>query len=175
MILTAYYPQTDGQIKWLNQTLKQYLQHYVNHTQNNWVSLLPIAQFIYNVTPQEGLKMSPFKANYGYALRTSLTLRQAKKTSELTQEKMDKLIRLYSDLLESSKLIQEKMSKYFNQKISKGPDFKEGNKMWLLYKNFKSRRLSKKLDYVKLGPFEILKKIIEIIFKSDLLGKMRIY
>ena len=39
---TAYHPQTDGQTKRLNQTLEQYLQHYVNYTQNNWVSLLPI-------------------------------------------------------------------------------------------------------------------------------------
>ena len=70
---TAYYLQTDGQTERLNQILKQYLQHYVNYTQNNWSELLPIAQFAYNVTPQEGIKMSLFKANYGYALRTSLS------------------------------------------------------------------------------------------------------
>ena len=41
VIFTAYYPQTDGQIKRLNQTLKQYLKHYINYIQNNWTSLLP--------------------------------------------------------------------------------------------------------------------------------------
>ena len=49
--------------------------------------------------------MSPFKANYGYILRTLLILKQVKKTSKLTLKKMDKLIRLYLDLCKSLKLI----------------------------------------------------------------------
>jgi len=53
--------------------LEQYLQHYINYIQNNWSVLLPVAQFVYNATPQKGIKMSLFKANYGYALRTSLS------------------------------------------------------------------------------------------------------
>ena len=28
--------------------MEQYLQHYINHQQDNWVELLPIAQFAYN-------------------------------------------------------------------------------------------------------------------------------
>ena len=49
--------------------------------------------------------MSPFKANYSYIPRTSLTLRQAKRISEIAKERVDKLIKLYQDLYESSKLI----------------------------------------------------------------------
>ena len=67
------------------------------------------------------------------------------------------------------------MKKYYNSKRSKGLDLKEGDKVWLLYKNFKSRRLSKKLDYVKLGLFKIFKKITEVIYKLDLLKKIKIY
>ncbi len=33
----AYHPQTDGQSKQMNQTVKMYLRHYVNKNQNNWV------------------------------------------------------------------------------------------------------------------------------------------
>src|SRR6266568_6542460 len=88
---------------------------------------------------------------------------------------MDRLMRLHSDLSKSSKLIQKKIFKYFNQKKSEGPDFKEGDKVWLLHKNFKNRQLSKKLDYVKLGLFKVLKKVTEIIFKLDLLARMKIY
>jgi len=35
------------------------------------------------------------------------------------------------------------MKKYYNSKRSEGLDFKEGDKIWLLYKNFKSKQLSK--------------------------------
>jgi len=67
------------------------------------------------------------------------------------------------------------MRKYYNLKKFKGLDLKEGNKVWLLYKNFKSRQLSKKLDYVKIGLFKIIVKISEVIYRLDLLVKMKIY
>ena len=48
VISTAYYLQMDGQTERLNQTLEQYLRHYINYIQNNQVLLLPAAQFAYN-------------------------------------------------------------------------------------------------------------------------------
>ncbi len=47
--------------------------------------------------------------------------------------------------------------------------------MWLLHKNFKSRQFSKKLDYIKLRLFKVLKKIIKITFKLNLPTRMKIY
>ena len=47
--------------------------------------------------------------------------------------------------------------------------------MWLLYKNFKSRCLSKKLDYIKLGLYRIKNKLLEVIYRLDLPVKMKIY
>jgi len=47
--------------------------------------------------------------------------------------------------------------------------------VWLLYKNFKLRRLSKKLDYIKIGLFKIIVKISEVIYRLNLLAKMKIY
>jgi transposase InsO family protein len=32
---TAYHPQTNGQTKRTNQTIKQYLRHYINYDQDN--------------------------------------------------------------------------------------------------------------------------------------------
>ena len=67
------------------------------------------------------------------------------------------------------------MKKYYDKKRSKGLNFKEGDKVQLLYKNFKSRQPSKKLDYVKLGLFRIAVKILEIMYKLDLPVKIKIY
>jgi len=47
--------------------------------------------------------------------------------------------------------------------------------VWLLYKNFKLRWLSKKLDYIKIGLFKIVKKISEVIYRLNLPVKMKIY
>ena len=62
---TAYHPQTDRQTEWTNQTIEQYLQHYINHQQDNWVELLPIAQFAYNNQQHSVTGTTLFFANYG--------------------------------------------------------------------------------------------------------------
>ena len=61
---TAYHPQTDGQTERTNQVLEQYLRCYLNYEQDDWVRLLPMAQFAYNnsATPTG---ISPFYVNYG--------------------------------------------------------------------------------------------------------------
>ena len=45
---------------------------------------------------------------------------------------------LYIDLKETAKLVQKQIKRYYNIKRSKGPDLKEGDKVQLLHKNFKS-------------------------------------
>ena len=83
--------------------------------------------------------MSPFKANYGYKLKTLFTLRQAKKTSKTAKKRMEKLIQLYRNLHKLVKLVQDCMKRYYNQKVFKRPNLKEGDKVYLLTKNFKSK------------------------------------
>src|SRR6266702_8259725 len=67
------------------------------------------------------------------------------------------------------------MKKYYNKKKLEGLDLKEGNKVWLLHKNFKSKQPNKKLDHVKLGPFKIVIKISKVMYRLDLLAKIKIY
>jgi len=47
--------------------------------------------------------------------------------------------------------------------------------VWLLYKNFMLRRLSKKLNYVKIELFKIVVKISEVTYRLNLPAKMKIY
>jgi len=62
---TAYYLVTNGQTKRTNQSLEQYLRHYVNNIQNNWVSLLSMAQLALNAKVLDTTKITPFFANFG--------------------------------------------------------------------------------------------------------------
>jgi len=78
-----------------------------------------------------------FKANYGYKPKTLLLPHQVKKTSSTAKQRIETLINLYIDLIETAKLVQQRIKRYYNAKRSKGPDLKEGDKVWLLYKNFK--------------------------------------
>jgi len=47
--------------------------------------------------------------------------------------------------------------------------------VWLLYKNFKLKWLSKKLDYIKIGLFKIVEKMLKIIYRLNLPVKINFY
>ena len=51
---------------------------------------------------------------------------------------MENLINLYIYFKKIAKLVQIRIKRYYNAKRSKGLNFKEGDKVWLLYKKFKS-------------------------------------
>jgi len=63
---TAYHSETDGQTERVNQILEQYLQVYVNYQQDDWVNLLPLAEFAYNNTLHSATMVTPFFANKGF-------------------------------------------------------------------------------------------------------------
>jgi len=62
---TAYHPQTDGQTEWVNQELEQYIQLFVNKRQDNWNSLIPLAEFAYNNHVHSSTQQTPFFLDTG--------------------------------------------------------------------------------------------------------------
>ena len=56
-----------------------------------------------------------------------------------------------------------------------GLDLKEGNKVYLLTKNVKSKWLSKKLNYIRMGLFKIINKVIKVSYRLDLPLKIKIH
>jgi hypothetical protein len=63
---TAFHPKTDGQLEILNKIVENYLRAFTNLEQMNWAKLLPTAIYAYNNSLNHILKMTPFKAMYGY-------------------------------------------------------------------------------------------------------------
>jgi hypothetical protein len=61
----AYHPQTDGQTERVNQILEDMLRAFVMGYQGCWDKNLPWAEFSYNNSYQESLKMAPFEILYG--------------------------------------------------------------------------------------------------------------
>jgi len=69
---TAYHPQTSGQTERLNQVLEDMLGACVLSSRGSWESWLPLAEFSYNNSYQESIKMALFEALYGRKCRTPL-------------------------------------------------------------------------------------------------------
>ena len=64
-LLTAYHPQTDGQIERINQKIGTFLRHYVNYQQDNWTDWLAVAEFQYNDKKHAVIGRTPFELNLG--------------------------------------------------------------------------------------------------------------
>jgi hypothetical protein len=69
---SAYHPQTDGQTERVNQILEDMLRACVMEYPGSWDKNLSWAEFSYNNSYQESLKMAPFKALHGRQCRTPL-------------------------------------------------------------------------------------------------------
>ena len=68
---TAFHPETDGQTERVNQMLEQYIRSYCSYQQDDWASLLPLAEYAYNMSLSESSKATPFEINYGFTPRTN--------------------------------------------------------------------------------------------------------
>ena len=62
---TAYHPQTDGQTERVNQELEQYLRLFVRERQDDWYTLLPLAEFSYNNHVHSSTQQTPFLLDTG--------------------------------------------------------------------------------------------------------------
>ena len=63
---TAYHPQIDGQTEIVNKSLKQYLRAFTNDSPHRLAEWLPLAGFWFNSNFHTSLKLTPFKALYGF-------------------------------------------------------------------------------------------------------------
>jgi hypothetical protein len=68
----AYHPPTSRQTYRVNQILEDMLRSYVLEFPQKWDDCLPLAEFSYNNSYKESIKMAPFEALYGRRCRTPL-------------------------------------------------------------------------------------------------------
>jgi hypothetical protein len=170
---TAFHPQTDGQTEKMNQTLEQYLRIYCNYEQDNWANLLSLAEFAYNNSHQPSIDCSPFYANYGYNPDFMLNLRSPI-SAPAAKIFADSLHSAHERLVENIKSAQNHQARYYDAK-HKPVEFNVGDKVWLSSTNIRTERPSKKLDWKRLGPFSITKRIGTQAYQLALPNSMRIH
>jgi hypothetical protein len=72
-ISTAYHPQMDGQSEQANTRLEQYIHIYGNTEQDNWVNLLPLAQYVHNSWTNASTGYAPFELLIGHVPQINIT------------------------------------------------------------------------------------------------------
>jgi len=122
-----------------------------------------MAQLALNAKVLDTTKVTSFFANYG----KEPNLFEEERTHLLAQsaiERVETLKRVHDNI---SKM-QERSTKYQNKKRKTAPQLKEGDRVYLLMKNLKTRKPSKKLDHVKVESFLIKKAKGPVNYELDL-------
>jgi hypothetical protein len=65
-LITAYHPQTDGQMKVVNKFLETYLRCFASEKKNQWVQWLSLVEWWYNTSYHTTTCMTPFEVVYGH-------------------------------------------------------------------------------------------------------------
>ena len=133
--------------------------------------LLPATQLVYNITPTETIKVTPFFANFEY----KADLRQGPEVIVLhTAVKANQMHALYKILQKELEFVTERIKEYYNKYQLEGPRLKRGDKVYLLARNLHIKQPSEKLDFKKLGPFVIEEKISTSNYQLLLLDTMKV-
>ena len=170
---TAYHPQTDGQTERVNQVLEQFLRIYVNYQQDNWVDLLPLAEFAYNNAKHVSINATPYYANYGYhpiCNYASVTVASPK-----ASDRVGYLRAIHQTLATEIKHAHAEHAKYYNATHAKISPYNVGDKVWLSTKNINTTRPTKKLDYKQIGPYVIKKRINPVTYELEIPEELRIH
>ncbi|GJV31020.1 RNA-directed DNA polymerase [Tanacetum coccineum] len=172
---TSSHPQTDGQTEVTNRTLGSLLRALITTNLKQWEDLLPRAEFAYNRAPNKTTGLSPFEVVYGLNPSTPLDLAALDTTSKFSKEA--------SDLAAEIKTIHQKVHdritknneliKYRRDKGRKHILFKPGDLVWLHMRKerFPAKRRSK-LSPRSDGPFKILEKVNDNVYKINLPGNV---
>ncbi|HEX8609391.1 MAG TPA: reverse transcriptase domain-containing protein [Pedobacter sp.] len=178
---TAFHPQTDGQTERINAILEQYLRCYCNYQQDNWRPLLSLAEFAYNNSKSSTTGATPFLVNYGYNPRFEITEKDVKEANLPTKIKtnINKFVTRMEEIEAYCRLeikyAQALHAEYANQKRLPPPVYNVGDKVWLMRRFIQTTRPSGKLDYKKLGKYEILERVGTHAYKLKLPPSMEIH
>jgi len=173
---TAFHPQTDGQTERLNQTIEAYLRAFVTQEKNDWVALLPMAEFAYNNSVTIGNGMSLFYANYG---RHPATI----DPPDDKEEPLNPASTVYGHWMQSVheesrkglEAAQERIRHYTDPDRREPPAYQVGDLVILNGRNIRTRRPSKKLDHKNHGPFQIEKIVSPLAVRLTLPRKWKIH
>ena len=171
---SAYHPQSNGQAERANQILQQYLRCFVSYQQDDWVSLLPLAEFTFNNSTNVSTGFTPFYANSGYHPRFEVLTSPESRVPAI-EERLEQLSIALEQLKVNLTKAQSDQERFANKHRKRPPPLQPGDLVWLDARNIVTSRPSRKLDVKRLGPFEILKKINEVSYELNLPPSMHIH
>jgi hypothetical protein len=170
----AYHPQTSGQTERVNQILEDMLRACVLEFPQKWDDCLPLAEFSYNNSYQESIKMAPFEALYGRRCRTPLNWSEPGERSffrpDMVKETEEKVQRIIHNLKKA-----QARQKSYADKQRQALYFLVGDYVYLKVSPIKGVSrfgVKGKLAPRYIGPFLVLEQCGPVAYRLQLPGTL---
>ena len=164
-VSTVYHPQTDGQSECTNQFLETYLRFYCEEKQDDWHQWLPFAEFAHNQMPNATTRKTPFDLIMGYTPRVewNVSPSQIPAVEERLGKLEDNRVEAFMNILKAQRVLQmkQKGSKLFKP-------YQENDQVWIEGTNLQTLYPSKKLGPKCYGPFKILKRLSDAVYRVEI-------
>ena len=147
----------------MNQEIEVYLRAFIDH-QDNWEDWLPTATFSWNSKPGP-MGRSPFEATKGY--QPTMGMEPSRKGKEQAGDFVAEMARVFKETEAALKQAAEDMKRFYDRG-QRPDDLKIREKVWLDTRDLKTDQPSKKLNYKRVGPFEIIEKHRRMAYKLKL-------
>lgn len=171
---TAFHPQSDGQTERVNQVVEQFLRMFTTKQQDDWVDLLPMAEFAYNNACHSATGFSPFYVTYGYHPSLSF-LTPTTSTVPAAEDRVRHLQQIHDELKTMITIAGEQAKRNYDRGVILQPTFKIGDRVLLRHENIPTTTPCKKLDSKFLGPFKVISKLSDLVYKLQLPKTLRIH
>ncbi len=154
--------------------MEAYLRVFINCEQDDWASLLPIAEFAYNNAKNASTGHTPFELNCSYHPRVSfeeeVDSRSRSRSANKLVEELKELIEVcYQNLLHA-----QEFQKKSHEKGVKSRSYPPSEKVWLNSKYINTKR-NKKLKSKFFEPFQVLYTVGKQAYKLELPIKWKIH
>jgi Chromo (CHRromatin Organisation MOdifier) domain len=174
-ISTVYHPQTDGQSERANARLEQYIRIYGNAEQDNWASLLPLAQYVHNSWTNASTGYALFELLIGHVPKINVTheetnvpeVARCKVWLEHARQHAQAVIKAAQNTL-VTRTQRKKGQRHYHGHVV-------GDKVWLEGTNLKLTHPKAKLDAKHYGPFTITEEISLVVYHVELPQQWKIH
>ncbi|KAJ6436286.1 retrovirus polyprotein [Purpureocillium lavendulum] len=138
---TAWHPETDGATERANQEVERYIRIFTTYAQDDWDELLPAAAMALNNRTATSTGLSPFFFTHGYHLEPVQVKEVLRPDGKSPVAKAEGIVRRFQEATEQP-----------------SDQYKPGDKVWLRFRNIRSKRPSKKLDWLA-GKYTVLETV----------------
>jgi hypothetical protein len=167
---SAYHPRTDGQTERVNQILEDMLRACVLQYGRSWDKSLPYAEFSYNNSYQESLKMAPFQMLYERRCQTPLFWSEAEEQKVFRLDILEEAEKQVHMVRENLRVAQSRQKRYTDHRRIE-LSFEVKDFVYLKVSPMRGLccfKVRSKLTSRFIGPFKILEKRGEVAHQLEL-------